>query len=41
MNPNWCYVACDSVILPITTVITFLWTLYQQKQIKEIKDGNK
>jgi len=32
---NWCYVMCDSVILPIATVITFLWTAYQEYRHRE------
>lgn len=27
---NWCYQMCDSVILPLIAIGTFLWTGYQE-----------
>lgn len=29
-DQNMCYAMCDSVILPIIAVGTFIWTAYQE-----------
>jgi len=38
MIENWCYGMCDSVILPIVTIITFFWTIYQEKKIRGLQN---
>ncbi len=30
MIENWCYVMCDSVVLPLVAIITAVWTFYQE-----------
>jgi hypothetical protein len=30
MEPNWCYVMCDSIVLPIIALATAVVTAYQE-----------
>ncbi len=39
MVNNWCYVMCDSVILPLVAVATFIWTAYQEYRHQRGKLG--
>ena len=32
---NWCYAICDSLVLPIVAIVTFLWTIYQEWRYHE------
>jgi len=36
MEGNMCYAMCDSVVLPLIAVMTFIWTAYQEYQLKRL-----
>lgn len=35
-DANWCYLMCDSVLLPLIAVATFVWTAYQEYRYRFI-----
>jgi len=39
---NWCYWTCDSVVLPLMTVATATWTIFQEvrHQKEKKKESN-
>lgn len=39
MEVNWCYAMCDSIILPIVSIVTFIWTAIQAYQLKRLQNA--